>query len=110
MLNAKQTLEKEPLLSDGLLGGGYYVEYRTDDARLTIEVIKKAVELMPTPSTIRKQNSFYMTTVVASSAPAADMLSGQTYDIRAKNSRQCRRAMGRYIATKTARKRISGSS
>ena len=40
-----KTLEKEPLLkSKGLLGGGYYVEYRTDDARLTIEVMKKAME------------------------------------------------------------------
>ena len=29
---------------EGLKGGGYYVEYRTDDARLTIEVIKEAVE------------------------------------------------------------------
>ena len=27
-----------------LLGGGYYVEYRTDDARLTIETMKKAAE------------------------------------------------------------------
>ena len=35
----------EPLLkSEGLKGAGYYVEYKTDDARLTIEVMKKAVE------------------------------------------------------------------
>ena len=45
MLSDRETLDKEPLLkSEGLLGGGYYVEYRTDDARLTIEVIKKAME------------------------------------------------------------------
>jgi len=47
MLNKRQTLEKEPLLqsqSDILKGGGYYAEYRTDDARLTIENIKAAVE------------------------------------------------------------------
>lgn len=45
MLSDQETLEKEPLLkSKGLLGGGFYVEYRTDDARLTIEVIKKAME------------------------------------------------------------------
>lgn len=45
MLSDQETLEKEPLLkSKGLLGGGYYVEYRTDDARLTIEVMKKAME------------------------------------------------------------------
>ncbi|MFD0129242.1 glycerol-3-phosphate dehydrogenase, partial [Bacillus subtilis] len=38
MLSAKETLQKEPLVKkDGLKGGGYYVEYRTDDARLTIE-------------------------------------------------------------------------
>lgn len=45
MLSEHEALEKEPLLkSKGLLGGGYYVEYRTDDARLTIEVMKKAME------------------------------------------------------------------
>ncbi|PEJ56759.1 glycerol-3-phosphate dehydrogenase [Bacillus sp. AFS002410] len=45
ILNQKETIDKEPLVKrDGLKGGGYYVEYRTDDARLTIEVIKKAVE------------------------------------------------------------------
>ncbi|QHT64057.1 glycerol-3-phosphate dehydrogenase/oxidase [Paenibacillus lycopersici] len=45
MLNRSETLAKEPLLKrDGLRGGGFYVEYRTDDARLTIEVMKRAVE------------------------------------------------------------------
>ena len=38
-------MKKNRLLkSKDLLGGGYYVEYRTDDARLTIEVMKKAME------------------------------------------------------------------
>ena len=42
MLSRQDTLNKEPLVKqDGLKGGGYYVEYRTDDARLTIEVMKK---------------------------------------------------------------------
>ncbi len=47
MLDKKQTLEKEPLLEgrrDVLKGSGYYAEYRTDDARLTIEIIKTAVK------------------------------------------------------------------
>ena len=45
MLSVEETLKKEPLLKrDGLQGGGFYVEYKTDDARLTIEVLKKAVE------------------------------------------------------------------
>ncbi|GAB5551241.1 MAG: glycerol-3-phosphate dehydrogenase [Saprospiraceae bacterium] len=44
MLNAQETLAKEPLLDEnGLVGGGFYAEYRTDDARLTIENIKTAV-------------------------------------------------------------------
>ncbi|QPC47838.1 glycerol-3-phosphate dehydrogenase/oxidase [Mangrovibacillus cuniculi] len=44
MLSVSDTLSKEPLVKkDGLKGGGYYVEYRTDDARLTIEVMKEAV-------------------------------------------------------------------
>jgi glycerol-3-phosphate dehydrogenase len=44
MLSIEQTIEKEPLIKrEGLKGGGLYVEYRTDDARLTIEVLKEAV-------------------------------------------------------------------
>ncbi|WP_349305678.1 FAD-dependent oxidoreductase [Bacillus sp. FJAT-49711] len=43
ILSKEETIVKEPLIKkDGLLGGGYYVEYRTDDARLTIEVMKSA--------------------------------------------------------------------
>src|SRR5690606_2597256 len=45
MLSADETLAMEPLVKEeGLLGGGHYVEYRTDDARLTIEVLKKAAK------------------------------------------------------------------
>ncbi|MGM8215881.1 glycerol-3-phosphate dehydrogenase/oxidase [Bacillaceae bacterium W0354] len=45
MLSKEETLQREPLLKEeGLKGGGYYVEYRTDDARLTLEVLKAAVE------------------------------------------------------------------
>jgi glycerol-3-phosphate dehydrogenase len=44
MLSVDETIQKEPLIKrEDLKGGGYYVEYRTDDARLTIEVIKEAV-------------------------------------------------------------------
>src|SRR3712207_3708012 len=45
MLSAEAALQKEPLLRRDILeGGAYYFEYRTDDARLTIEIIKEAVE------------------------------------------------------------------
>lgn len=43
MLSKEETLEHEPLLEYApLKGGGLYAEYRTDDARLTIEVMKTA--------------------------------------------------------------------
>ncbi|MEL6123958.1 MAG: glycerol-3-phosphate dehydrogenase/oxidase [Bacteroidota bacterium] len=43
MLSREETISREPLLkTDGLKGSGYYAEYRTDDARLTIELVKKA--------------------------------------------------------------------
>jgi glycerol-3-phosphate dehydrogenase len=47
MLSKEETLAKEPLLeskSEILKGGGFYAEYRTDDARLTIENIKSAAK------------------------------------------------------------------
>lgn len=45
MLSKEETIETEPLLNTEILkGGGMYVEYRSDDARLTIEVLKTAVE------------------------------------------------------------------
>lgn len=45
MLSEKETIQQEPLLNEKILkGGGMYVEYRSDDARLTIEVLKTAVE------------------------------------------------------------------
>lgn len=44
MLTKLQTLKHEPLLrKDDIKGGAIYAEYRTDDARLTIEIIKTAV-------------------------------------------------------------------
>jgi glycerol-3-phosphate dehydrogenase len=43
MLTKSQTLAHEPLLrQDDVKGGAIYAEYRTDDARLTIEIIKTA--------------------------------------------------------------------
>ncbi|WP_282122822.1 glycerol-3-phosphate dehydrogenase/oxidase [Algibacter mikhailovii] len=43
MLDKNETLVKEALLDKNtILGGGLYAEYRTDDARLTIEILKKA--------------------------------------------------------------------
>ncbi len=43
MLNKGRTMTQEPILrTDILKGAGYYAEYRTDDARLTTELMKTA--------------------------------------------------------------------
>jgi len=43
MLSKEETIAYEPLVrKDILKGGGFYAEYRTDDARLTIENVKTA--------------------------------------------------------------------
>ncbi len=43
MLTKEETMDYEPLVrKDILTGGGFYAEYRTDDARLTIENVKTA--------------------------------------------------------------------
>jgi glycerol-3-phosphate dehydrogenase len=45
MLTRSQTLKQEPLLKpEDVKGGAIYAEYRTDDARLTIELIKTAAQ------------------------------------------------------------------
>ena len=43
-LSAIETIKQEPLLKkENLIGGVLYYEYRTDDARLTLSVLKEAV-------------------------------------------------------------------
>lgn len=45
MMNSFQAVQTEPLLSnEKVKGAGYYFEYRTDDARLTIQNIKSGVQ------------------------------------------------------------------
>lgn len=85
MLSAEETLQKEPLLKkEGLLGGGYYVEYRTDDARLTIEVLKKAVECGADAVNYVKVEEFLYENGRIIGARCRDVLSGNTYDLYAK--------------------------
>jgi glycerol-3-phosphate dehydrogenase len=84
MLNVQETLHKEPLLKrKGLKGGGYYVEYRTDDARLTIEVMKKAVELGAKAVNYTKVEELIYEAGKLVGAVVVDQLSGEAYSIRA---------------------------
>lgn len=84
MLNAGAVSDSEPLLrKEGLLGGGRYVEYRTDDARLTIEVMKEAVQRGALAVNYVKAAAFLKENGVIKGIQAVDQISGQSYDLRA---------------------------
>jgi len=85
MLNAEETLQKEPLLKkEGLKGGGYYVEYRTDDARLTIEVLKEAVKFGADAVNYAKVTGFIYKDGKVVGVKVEDTITKKTYDIYAK--------------------------
>ncbi len=85
MLDKKEALEKEPLLPESILNGaGYYAEYRTDDARLTIEVLKtslnydaKILNYLEATEFLYKENRVIGATV-------KDNLANTVFDIKAK--------------------------
>lgn len=85
MLSKKATLLEEPLLKPDLLtGGGLYSEYRTDDARLTLEVIKTAVERGGVAvSYLCAQELVYKEGKIQG-AKVMDQLSGDKFSVRAK--------------------------
>ncbi|MWC30033.1 glycerol-3-phosphate dehydrogenase/oxidase [Paenibacillus sp. MMS18-CY102] len=85
MLSTAATAEREPLLNrTNLKGGGYYVEYRTDDARLTIETMKKSVEAGALAMPYVKAESFlYDASGKINGVRVTDLLTGATAEVRA---------------------------
>lgn len=87
MLSVSETLNKEPLLKrEGLLGSGYYVEYRTDDARLTIEVLKEAVSRGAIAVNYVGLTDFNYESGKISGGIVQDKVSGVTYEISASKT------------------------
>ncbi|MBS7344781.1 MAG: FAD-dependent oxidoreductase [Caryophanon sp.] len=86
MLSKDETVQKEPLVkTDGLQGGGVYVEYRTDDARLTIEVAKAAVANGAVLSNYTKAVEFlYNKKKKIVGIVAEDVLTGNRFEIHAR--------------------------
>lgn len=85
MLSATKALEIEPLLNPkGLKGAGYYVEYRTDDARLTLEIVKEAVARGAIALNYTKAEDLIYENGKVSGAKVKDLLTGETYNIYAK--------------------------
>ncbi|MGM0878316.1 MAG: glycerol-3-phosphate dehydrogenase/oxidase [Bacillota bacterium] len=85
MLSIEETLKREPLLKrEGLKGGGYYVEYKTDDARLTIEVVKEAVNQGATAINYTKVEEFIYENGKVKGVIVVDQLTKKSYKIYAK--------------------------
>ncbi|WP_338469518.1 FAD-dependent oxidoreductase [Niallia sp. XMNu-256] len=86
MLSREECIEKEPLLKRrGLIGGGYYVEYRTDDARLTIEVIKSAYHYGALCLNYIKAESLqYNESGEINGVTVTDIITGKSHSVRAR--------------------------
>ncbi len=86
MLSSAQAVEKEPLLrTDDLMGAGYYVEYRTDDARLTVEIMKEAVERGAAAMNYAKAETLLYENGKIVGAKVKDMLTGNIFSVMARH-------------------------
>lgn len=85
-LSKDEVLEREPQLkSEGLQGAGVYLDYRNNDARLVIENIKRAAEdgghmvsRTKVVGILHDENN------KVCGATVEDLLTGETYDIKAR--------------------------
>ena len=85
MLDKEEALLKEPLLPEDILeGAGYYAEYRTDDARLTIEVLKTAVRHGAQALNYCNIEKLTYTDGKITGALAQDLIQNETIGIKAR--------------------------
>ena len=85
MLDKSETLEAEPLLSPDILeGSGLYAEYRTDDARLTIEIIKTAHDHGAHSINYCEVKDFTYTDGKIDGVVCQDLLNDQDFTIKSK--------------------------
>jgi glycerol-3-phosphate dehydrogenase len=84
MLTRRQTLKAEPLLKpDDIKGSGLYAEYRTDDARLTIEIIKTAAATGADILNYCEVSGFIYEEGKLVRVKVKDILSGSVFEVRA---------------------------
>lgn len=85
MLSKEETLDIEPLLDESILeGGGIYAEYRTDDARLTIEVLKTAVAHGADAINYVEGSDFIYDGAKVIGVKCKDMLSDEEFEVSSK--------------------------
>jgi glycerol-3-phosphate dehydrogenase len=85
MFTREEALSREPLLKEkDLVGAGFYVEYKTDDGRLTIEVLKKAVEYGAIPLNYMKVIDMIYEDNKVSGVKVEDQIDGSYHVFNAK--------------------------
>ncbi|TDT42013.1 glycerol-3-phosphate dehydrogenase [Maribacter spongiicola] len=85
MLEKKEALKLEPLLPKKILNGaGYYAEYRTDDARLTIENIKSSLLFGAQALNYAKVNEFVYDGDKIAGVKAIDTVTDKEFTIKSK--------------------------
>ena len=85
MLEKKEAMKLEPLLPKKILNGaGYYAEYRTDDARLTIENIKTSLQYGAKALNYAKVVDFLYENETISGVKVKDGIGGDEFEIKSK--------------------------
>lgn len=85
MLSAAEVAAHEPLIhTDGLLGGALYKEYRSDDARLCISVLKTAVHYGAVALNYVKVQDFITESGSISGLTATDETTGNSYQFKSR--------------------------
>jgi len=84
-INVEEVKQRFPLLkTDAIVGGFIYYDAKTNDARLTNEVIQQATELGAVAVNYFELDSFDKVNDKINTIRCTDKLSGQTYTIRSK--------------------------
>ncbi|WP_273568399.1 glycerol-3-phosphate dehydrogenase/oxidase [Maribacter halichondriae] len=85
MLEKKEAMKLEPLLPKKILkGAGYYAEYRTDDARLTIENIKTSLKYGAEALNYAEVTDFFYADEKVAGVKVKDVVSGTEFEIKSK--------------------------
>ena len=85
MLSKDEVLKQEPLLHEEILeGGGLYAEYRTDDARLSLEVLKTASLYGAHSINYVEATDFIYENERVVGAVCKEMITGEVFHIKAR--------------------------
>ncbi|MDG3141863.1 type 1 glycerol-3-phosphate oxidase [Streptococcus suis] len=86
VLSKQEVLEREPdLQSEGLLGGGVYLDFRNNDSRLVIENIKRANrDGALIASHVKAEELLFDDNGKVTGVVATDLLSGERFEIKAR--------------------------